>query len=247
VDVISVIIPNIVKPNTFPLTLDIPGTGRTVTINSSEDWNDWKKWRISVQELASLTKLNLFPDFSKNIQHAILSKSLGGSAFLLADPQITPNSTAVYWTNSDTSIGQSSIPEKSIEGENKVQIYGISQDCIDQNGVFQIGSIHSGITQNSISQVGSIQIDSSKITACQICPPQTGVPEISTIQLGIPESSPRQVSTSQVGSTQIGISKASTSQVDTNQIGSIALRGHLRTYCSRRESTIRNTHANPLQ
>lgn len=70
-DVIAVITPNFGEPDAFPHTVNLPENGKTITIDSLTEWQDWQNWRVDVNYLEQLTGYDFLSNIPEEIQNVI--------------------------------------------------------------------------------------------------------------------------------------------------------------------------------
>jgi large repetitive protein len=193
---------------------DKPGAAITAASDAFAVWmpneniagNSWQNYKISINELESLTNYDFLANLPNAVKAALKAKNpLFPDAALFADQ--SPTTSLLF---------------------NPLTISFSNESTIAHNSVANIGSVPLDSIQNSISEVtvnqySIVQVGTSQISSTQVNIPQTGTGENSITQTGLPELNSSQASLkkeypAQVGITQIDIFQSSLIQGNTTQI-----------------------------
>lgn len=142
----------------------------------------------------------------------------------IAEENLIPN-IVVSGEFFKSSVGQSSLPEKSIFGN---KVHKIARRMVAVQ--FDLGHIdlrEIGTSQNSFSQIGTSQDSFSQIGTSQIGISQISVPQVSSSQIGTSQIRPAkichtktasdQISTNHFGTAQVGFSEVEISKISSTQ------------------------------
>lgn len=217
--VIAIITPNTPKladrPEDNPRSYTLPN-GRVLQITR---WDDWRRWRVSVNDLEAITGYDFLSNVPEEIQNIIEADDFSTLLEPLYVP--TPLSTPALTASSAFPF---LISDNSVSDNSPVRHDGIISRANSQ-GVF----FHDGIPEIGIMQAGIIQVGSPEISAFQVSPfqatfSQTDPFEVSTPEVGSLQTRERQVSLTQVGFnqnsiTQVGFKYNGTTQISPFQVG----------------------------
>jgi DNA/RNA endonuclease G (NUC1) len=198
----------------------------------------WSTWITSVDNIESLTKLDLLSNLPDQIEETIEAKYYSGSivagnfplagnpfAHLLAEQvnvlEETPNPSTIW---------QNGILKDSFFSSDIFNSFRKFNNSLAQIDVSQIGTSEQSQSHDSSAQIGITQVCSTQRTCSQISSTQ-----ISPTQISIDQKAVGYNGTTQISSTQIGSLKPSTSQVSVTQVGSAQISSI--EVCSKQDST----------
>lgn len=194
---------NVSHPFNQLLGLNLPD------IESKAQWRNWETWRLSVNEIEELIKLDFFSNIPTQIQEIVESYTGSAiSASLLAE---SPTSGIdPFPVSHNSSVGHDGITQQSFWATTDTSI----AVTIPQLGTCQVSSIETSNTDiHGISQVSIGQISTNELSQRQV-----STSEISTSQIGTSQFSPAQIGSAQVGSSQINIIQASSGEISSTEI-----------------------------
>ena len=209
----AILTPNEVEPDHVPINPDgtvgrngdfpqpVPhpfnallGLDRPDILNKAA-WRDWHTWLLTVDEIETLTGLDLFSNLTDSVEEVLEATQPFALSAALTATELT----------SEGIIGQSSIWGNGLV-ENHVFPSGTEIRPL-QVSSSQIGTKHEGALQAGSSEIsiGQISVELSVV--------QNGISEISSDQPGTIQISPAQVSTAQVSPTQVNIAEIGFDQI----------------------------------
>jgi hypothetical protein len=121
-----------------PFSVTLP-TGKIVNITSLQDWGSWEKWKVNINDLEQLTRLDFFSNVDKNIQEIIEGHDTPPtlSARLMAG-SLNGYSNNLSWEDHigvDVSSGVYAFP-------NTITQVGIGEINTSQVTIIESGSLH---------------------------------------------------------------------------------------------------------
>ncbi|NEQ98497.1 MAG: hypothetical protein F6K30_17550 [Cyanothece sp. SIO2G6] len=234
---ISVITPNIPEPKpedfsspiAHPLNELFPG--RFAPIASLDAWTAWQTWEVNIQDLESVTKLNLLPALDQPLSASLRTFFSGENLAVGPSPGelSTIRHDRIFKDQSDTATVSSNI--FITETLAKHNIFSISST---EGDFSQIDVLKEGFKQSSTSKISFGQIDIGEFTATEVSPvTSTSFPaniiESTTfkispydgrgIHFGPIKNRGVDVSTSQIDSGQISFNEASFSDTSSMHLG----------------------------
>jgi YD repeat-containing protein len=210
-EVIAVMIPNTVKPGSFPYTVTLP-TGKIVNINSAGQWEDWQTWKVNGNDLELLlsrqfgSKFDFFSNIPSSIQESIERAG------------VSPTLSAPLLAETSASTDQSLFLFENQIRNNCFLKDGIIYFDVEPSSIAQIGSGEVNAYEMSLTSIGSSQISSAQVSIIKPTPSYVSFTQIGTNQISLPETSPIHVCPTEIGLSQIGTGQTSIIETSLTQV-----------------------------